>query len=163
MPSLLPSAAYPPLLHECHRLLNPGGSLHLCILDPAPISNTMGPCLRAWLDSHLLLNLERQFRSTSPGRHFPFWLTDAKFACERNGGVRRVTLSLNVHTPDSATETEDPMVKLVPTVLKMLWKHVWGAFVEGERWWWEDEEVVKECMALGTRWEYIFIEAIKQG
>lgn len=46
---------------------------------------------------------------------------------------------------------------------RMLWKEMWGSFVEGEKWWWEDEKVIEECERLGTCWEYTVIEAVKEG
>jgi hypothetical protein len=44
----------------------------------------------------------------------------------------------------------------------MLWKEMWGSYVKGE-WWWDDESVVEECERMGTCWEYVIIEAIKEG
>jgi hypothetical protein len=53
--------------------------------------------------------------------------------------------------------------ELKSTVGRMLWKEMWGLFVEGEKWWWEDEQVIEECESLGTCWEYAIIEAVKEG
>ena len=46
---------------------------------------------------------------------------------------------------------------------RMLWKEMWGSFVQGEKWWWEDENVIEECERMGTVWEYAVIEAVKEG
>jgi hypothetical protein len=46
---------------------------------------------------------------------------------------------------------------------RMLWKEIWGPFVEGKSWWWEDEKVIEECERFGTCWEYAVIEAVKEG
>ncbi len=109
LPTLLPAASLPLLLKECHRCLisapappspvepSPfsstttivsiktpvkGGTLHLTILDPSPLPATLGPRLRQWLDNHLILNLERQFRCINPSRLFPIWLADAGLRAE---------------------------------------------------------------------------------
>jgi len=46
---------------------------------------------------------------------------------------------------------------------RMLWKEMWGGYVEGEKWWWDDEDVVEECGRMGTCWEYAVIEGVKEG
>ena len=53
--------------------------------------------------------------------------------------------------------------ELQSVVGRLLWKEMWGQFVEGEKWWWEDEKVVEECESLGTYWEYAIIHAVKEG
>jgi len=45
---------------------------------------------------------------------------------------------------------------------RMLWKEMWGGYVEGEKWWWEDERVQEECERMGTAWEYNVIQAVKE-
>lgn len=44
-----------------------------------------------------------------------------------------------------------------------VWKELWGGFVEGGKWWWDDVEILKECRALGTVWEGGVVEAVKSG
>lgn len=60
-------------------------------------------------------------------------------------------------------EMEDSLIKqeLKSVVGRMLWKEMWGPYVQGEKWWWEDESVVDECERMGTVWEYAVIEAVK--
>jgi hypothetical protein len=146
------------------------GTIHLTILDPAPLHDRLGPRLRAWLDNHLILNLERQFRCINPGRLFPIWLADAGLRAE---GSTIVTVRFMACVGDgkeskeseSGNGREDTNVKteLKSVMGRMLWKEMWGAFVEGERWWWEDDEVVEECVRMGTCWEYAVIEGVKEG
>lgn len=68
---------------------------------------------------------------------------------------------------DKPASDEDAEVglkrELKSVVGRMLWKEMWGSFVEGERWWWEVEEIVEECGLLGTRWEYAVIEGVREG
>ena len=39
---------------------------------------------------------------------------------------------------------------------------MWGAYVQGDKWWWEDESILEECERMGTVWEYAVIEAVKE-
>jgi len=50
---------------------------------------------------------------------------------------------------------------LASTVGRMLWKDIYGPFVVGESWWWEDEEVVDEAYSMGTKWDVVITEAVK--
>ena len=79
LPVLVSASDIPRVLRTMHHALMPQGTLHLLLIDPAPAKAAMGPRLQAWLDEHLLLNLERLFRCTSPTRLFPTWLRDAHF------------------------------------------------------------------------------------
>lgn len=109
--SLLSSHAIPILLRECHRVLalpssraqnmtaggerspideydavdsvdHRGGTFHLTIVDPCPVSATLGPRLRDWLDHHLVFDLKRKFRCLHPVRLFPGWLAEAGLYAE---------------------------------------------------------------------------------
>ncbi|KAL1912364.1 hypothetical protein Sste5344_001805 [Sporothrix stenoceras] len=77
--ALVSASDIPLVLRNMHRALKPQGTLHLLLIDPAPARSVTGPKLQAWMDEHLLLNLERRFRCTSPTRLFPTWLRDAHF------------------------------------------------------------------------------------
>ncbi|KAH7409443.1 hypothetical protein BKA64DRAFT_705208 [Cadophora sp. MPI-SDFR-AT-0126] len=208
IPSLLPASSIPSILKECHRTLitatkslsnstmlphstnrtntlamsksvNRGGTLHLTILDPSPLPATLGPRLRSWLDSYLILHLEKQFRCLNPSRLFPVWLSDAGLRAEGStivnvrffasvaasnstlasmiGGSKSNSNSGNVE------EVENTMQELKSIVGRMLWKEMWGSYVQGDRWWWEDQSILEECERMGTVWEYAIIEAVKEG
>lgn len=79
LPTLVAASDIPQVLRNMQRILQPQGTLHLLLMDPSPVRAVTGPCLQAWLDEHLILNLERLFRCTSPTRLFPAWLRDAHF------------------------------------------------------------------------------------
>ncbi|TVY82785.1 hypothetical protein LSUE1_G004967, partial [Lachnellula suecica] len=173
LPAALPASSLPAMLKECHRTLTsdassppsptiPGtspprsaraGTLHLTILDPSPLPSTLGPLLRAWLDSHLILNLEKQFRCINPSRLFPIWLEDEGLRAE--GSTRLTVLFLaSVNAKDVENLLIDPetgagidevekakcsmeraeIVKqeLKSVVGRMLWKEIWGSFVQAE-------------------------------
>lgn len=53
--------------------------------------------------------------------------------------------------------------ELKSVVGRMLWKDVWGSYVQADRWWWEDESIIEECEEMRTCWEYAVIEAVKEG
>jgi hypothetical protein len=143
-----------------------GGTLHLTILDPSPVSDTLGPILRAWLDTHLILNLEKQFRCINPGRLFPIWLATSGLRAEGSTIISVKFLACLEEVKDSeVSRNENEVVKtqLKSVVGRMLWKEIWGGFVEGDKWWWDDEDVVEECERMGTCWECSVIEAVKDG
>jgi hypothetical protein len=155
LPVIIPSSSIPPLLKECHRILAPSGILHLTIMDPSPAASTLGPLFRTWLENNLLHNLEKQFRCTSPGRLLPMWLQKAGFSFDAEGGM--VTM---IRFPSMIKE-DGGLMELIATVGRMLWKDMWGAFVEGESWWWEDDDIMQECQQLGTRWDCAVVKATK--
>lgn len=62
-----------------------------------------------------------------------------------------------------AVSAECTKQELKSTTGRMLWKEMWGPFVEGKKWWWEDDRIVEECRALGTCWEYAIIESVREG
>ncbi|TVY32649.1 hypothetical protein LSUB1_G007787 [Lachnellula subtilissima] len=179
LPAILPASSLPSILKECHRTLMsascpssptiPGttppeptkaGTLHLTILDPSPIPSTLGPILRAWLDTHLILNLEKQFRCINPSRLFPIWLEAAGLRAE---GSTRLTVCFLASV--NAKEAEDLFIDQESTspIGRMLWKEIWGSYVQADRWWWEDANIIEECESMGTCWEYAVIEAVKEG
>lgn len=51
---------------------------------------------------------------------------------------------------------------LASTVGRMLWKEIYGPFVVGDNWWWEDDEIVREAYDLGTRWDVVTFDAVKE-
>ncbi|APA10294.1 hypothetical protein sscle_06g050640 [Sclerotinia sclerotiorum 1980 UF-70] len=181
LPSLLPSSSIPNILKECHRTLisarNPTteipvspasisavaatqpGILYLTILDPCPVPSSLGPRLRAWLDTHLTVNLEKQFRCLNPTRLFPLWLADAGLWAEGS-----CTSSLKFLACVGIVNGEEQVEWQLKSVMgRMLWKELWGSYVEGGKWWWDDAGIVEECERMGTCWAGSIIEAVKEG
>ncbi|KAI1319184.1 hypothetical protein F5Y16DRAFT_414312 [Xylariaceae sp. FL0255] len=157
IPALFPSTDIPPFLRHISRCLMDGGALHLTIIDPQPISATMGPKLRHWLFQNLLVHLEKAFRTTMPSETFPAWLAVGRL---RGKGSTIATMYApavpqNLLTTDSKTE-------LHCLVTRMLWQEVWGAFVQAPRWWWEEDEIVQECVEMHTQWQYSYMIALKE-
>ncbi|SPN98825.1 uncharacterized protein DNG_01866 [Cephalotrichum gorgonifer] len=157
------------MLKGVHRSLMPEGTLHLTLIDPMPVSSSLGPHMRTWIEKHLLLNLEKNFRCVNPSKLFPHWLAEshlrgqgstistAKFWAVPPGrsGARG--------TPDARSDDRSIMMELRGAVGRMLWTEAWGMYVGAQRWWWEEPECVKECLQLGTHWEYYLIEGVKEG
>jgi hypothetical protein len=146
------------------------------------VASTLGPHMRTWLEENLLLNLERHFRSTNPSKLFPLWLADntlrgegstittAKFLAVAD--LPTATAAAAPPTPttpspnggegdQAALSDSDLRKKLRSTVGRMLWAEVWGGYVTGTKWWWEDPACVQECLELKTYWEYNLIEAVR--
>jgi len=122
----------------------------------------------------------------NPSRLFPIWLLDAGL---RAAGSTIVTTNFHASppgcsSPDSSKSSIDGFIitnggreveekgktltkfdgrrELKSQVGRMLWRETWGAFVEGDKWWWEDEAIIEECERLGTVWEYAVIEAVNE-
>jgi hypothetical protein len=124
--------------------------LYLTIIDPLPLLETTGLRLRAWLEKHLMLNLEKNFRCMNPGRLLPVWLKEAGFSCQAT-----------VIEFWAVEQEEGTHAELNAVIGKMLWKEMWGSFLECEEWWWDNEAVMEECDEMETRWECFLVEAMK--
>ncbi|KAM0438947.1 hypothetical protein ACHAPT_001708 [Fusarium lateritium] len=174
LPSLCPSTDIPAVLKNISKCLRQGGSLHLTLVDPLPCAMVLGHRMRTWLEEHLLLNLERNFRCTNPSKLFGDWMAEASLRAQGS----TITTSKFYAVPESVQKSRgdesDPFVDRVRPdnevkaelrclVGRMLWMEVWGSYVTSDTWWWEDEECVKECLELGTFWEYKMIEGFKGG
>ncbi|KXJ92826.1 hypothetical protein Micbo1qcDRAFT_232513 [Microdochium bolleyi] len=163
LPSLFPSKEIPPFLRYIKRRLVPGGALHLTLIDPQPTSSTTGPKLRRWLIEHVLINLEQSFRTTYPSGTFPEWLRKAGL---RGKGSSIATVHVHAvsdaikHTGRGNDFTAEDELRCLTA--RMLWQEVWGRFVKAERWWWDDTEIVQECVDFNTKWEYAHILAINE-
>ncbi|KAF2745394.1 hypothetical protein M011DRAFT_469450 [Sporormia fimetaria CBS 119925] len=163
LPSLVPSSQLPQLFSEFHRVLAPGGMLEIRVMDAAPVRSTAGPKMRMWIEDRLLLNLEKKFRCSKPCSLISTWLFEAGFdlpAASRSEAGD--TMKLVGVAPTSASIYD----KLSMLVGRAMWKDIWGDYVSealGEsRWWWEDEEVVAECVAHQTVFECGAIFAFKR-
>ncbi|KAF4332857.1 hypothetical protein FBEOM_13350 [Fusarium beomiforme] len=167
------SPEIPGVLKNISKRLRVGGSLQLTLIDPLPCAGTLGRRMRAWLQEHLLINLERHFRCTNPSRLFPEWMGDAGL---RGLGSTLTTSKFYAVSASirSQVDDSDPFIDRGPTerevkaevrsiIGRLLWMEVWGSFVTGDKWWWEDEGCVSECLQLGTVWEYHMIDGVKQG
>ncbi|KAF2276067.1 uncharacterized protein EI97DRAFT_501370 [Westerdykella ornata] len=177
-PSLLPSTHLPTLLNQCHRLLAPGGMLELRLINATPIPGTAGPLLSAWLEQRLAPNLERGVWCSKPCAVVRGWVRDAGFDLPvqimEGEGRRRVR---------GAVGDGDVWAEVEVEVGREVWRGIWGGFVregdegEGEeegvgrgkgkgkgreKWWWEEEGLVRECREWGTVWVCASIYAFKK-
>lgn len=133
-----------------------------------------------------MISLERQFRCMNPSRLFPVWLSDARlratgstitttnfYACPLDNSSAASSQSSvdGFVITNGGSEVEEkgkPFTKsdcrreLKSQVGRMLWRETWGAFVESDKWWWDDDAIVEECERLGTVWEYAVIDAVNE-
>ncbi|KAK6833722.1 hypothetical protein PG987_008416 [Apiospora arundinis] len=149
--------AYPPMSRS-------RGALHLTIIDPQPVSASMGPLLRQWLFEKLLVNLEQSSRTTYPSETLPAWLGLGRL---RGQGSTIVTVSVpaipeGLEKIEGVKKQSSTKTELRCLVMRMLWQEVWGTFVRANRWWWEEEVIVAECIELGTYWQHSHIVAVKE-
>ncbi|CAN9159482.1 hypothetical protein CC77DRAFT_782783 [Alternaria alternata] len=161
LPSLVPSATLPELFSECHKLLAPGGFLEIRIMDAAPVRKTTGPLMRMWIEDRLSVNLERDFRCSKPCSLVPSWLTAAGFEMLVQEDDQSMTLPCAID-PDAANVNDE----LSMIIGRAFWKDIWGSFVDDAqdepKWWWEDEEIVQECVKRQTLLECRTIFAYKR-
>ncbi|KAF2264589.1 hypothetical protein CC78DRAFT_616740 [Lojkania enalia] len=165
LPSLVQSSKLPQIFSDCYRLLAPGGMLEIRIMDAAPVRKTTGPRMRAWIEDRVSLNLEKLFRCSKPCTLVPGWVTDAGFDLP----VSRLSMGeydMNMKLPCSFDEASSDVDGELSTLIgRALWKDIWGEYVDdlpGEpRWWWEDEEVMQECLKYKTVFECGAIYAFK--
>lgn len=169
LPALVPASELPQLLRNIGRTLTKTGVLQLVLIDPTPVASSMGPNLQKWMQDHLLINMERQFRCMSPTRLLPFWLSEAKMrgpqsdvhtiAFQAVPGARDDDMTFDVGSSQSR-KSEERIRNLARTeVGRLFWQEVWGQYVTAKRWWWEEPKCVAECHELGTHWEYKILEA----
>lgn len=130
-------------------------------MDAAPVRKTAGPLMRTWIEDRLSVNLERLFRCSKPCSLVPVWLTDAGFEMAVQEDDQGMTLPCALD-PDSATVDDE----LSTIIGRALWKDIWGSFVDDSpdepKWWWEDEEIVQECIKRQTSLECKTIFAYKR-
>lgn len=155
-----------------HGALVPGGCLQMMMIDPWPLAESLGPKLQEWLDDNLIFNLELQFRCLRPSRMFPVWLQDARL---RASGSTITTTRFQAvaqgrdnasnrsgRSRDSAQDEVEIKKELGSMAGRLLWQEIWGSFVTGEQWWWDDAQIVEECIQMETCWEYCIVAACKQ-
>ncbi|CAO2650454.1 Nn.00g017460.m01.CDS01 [Neocucurbitaria sp. VM-36] len=161
LPSLVPSAKLPDLFHECYKLLAPGGLLEIRIMDAAPVRKTAGPLMRMWIEDRLSVNLERLFRCSKPCLLVPAWLADAGFELVPTQDDQNITLRCAFD--ESFVDVDNELSTIIG---RALWKDIWGSFVDnvpGEsKWWWEDDDIIKECLERQTGFECRTIFAYKR-
>jgi hypothetical protein len=172
IPAVCPSPDIPRVLKNISKCLRVGGSLKLTLIDPLPCTGTLGHRMRTWLEENLLINLERHFRCTNPSKLFPDWMGDAALRGQGStlttSKFYAVSASIRSQADDDdpfidRTHSEREVKAEVRSIIgRLLWMEVWGGFVTGDKWWWEDEGCVNECVQLGTVWDYHIIEGIKQ-
>ncbi|EEU37637.1 uncharacterized protein NECHADRAFT_97614 [Fusarium vanettenii 77-13-4] len=168
LPLSTPSQEIPGVLKNIHRCLKPNGALNLVLVDPLPLASTLGPLLRAWIEHNLLLNLETNFRCMNPSRLLPIWLENASLHIEgriTSTQFSAVPLDEQQLTPAENSHPSEDTIKqeLRNIVGRMLWMEVWGEYITVDTWWWEDLEIIEECVRLQTTWEWRLITACKDG
>ncbi|KAL2672411.1 hypothetical protein Neosp_013120 [[Neocosmospora] mangrovei] len=71
---------------------------------------------------------------------------------------QQLTPAENSHPSEDTIKQE-----LRNIVGRMLWMEVWGEYITVDTWWWEDPEIIEECVRLQTTWEWRLITACKDG
>lgn len=148
LPALCPSAGMVQAL-RCLRshLSAHGGALHVTLIDALPHPTMLGPCLRRWLETNLMVHLKASGLEPTPTRTFPRQLAAASL---RGPGSRRVKTKFYAaeacvrtdHSNNDAMHQHedhdpDPAIRKLRSEMRikaelrclvgrMLWKEVWG-------------------------------------
>jgi SAM-dependent methyltransferase len=147
---LLPASQIPNLLRDCYRILKPGGAVKLRLIDAMPDQQSAGPDLSEWIDTHLLETLEQESRISQPSLRVPIWAKLAGFVVPE---IPEKTICL----PGVISCDEEATTVIGAKVAQDIWKASWGMFVRQgnsycQTFWWEEPEIVQECITLGTTW-----------
>jgi len=134
--------------------------------------------MREWLDTHLVLELERKFRCLNPCRLVPGWLADAGFApCAPSGpstvlqvrfaAATRTALAGSYSRGAAGGAEAEIGEELRAVVGRRLWEECWGRFCvdadsAGASRWWDDRQVMEECAEMRTMWEILIVDAGKE-
>lgn len=131
--------------------------------------------MRRWMEEHLLLALERQFRCTNPRNLIIKWLREAGLRVDNNT-VTTIRSQAACAKPDDkgrSGDTTDPLngdvfdreeqtrLALQSKIGRMLWQEAWGSYVHANKWWWDVRDCAEECAQLGTYWDYSIVKAVK--
>ncbi|ETS80521.1 hypothetical protein PFICI_08050 [Pestalotiopsis fici W106-1] len=164
MGSMLAKYDVPIVLAEIYKLLKPGGALHVTLMDPCPEEQVCGPLMRKWMRDNLIVELEKHARTTSPSRDVPAWMK----AAELRGRGSHYT---QYHVPvvpagydriQDDKQWEPAMGEARCRVMAMLWYEIWGNLIHDCKWWWDDEDILKECAEYGTYFAYFFVTGVKE-
>lgn len=132
------------------------------IMDASPVRKTAGPCLKAWIEDRLSINLEKTFRCSRPCLLFPGWVADAGFELPDLEGKNQV-MSLPCAYDRESSDVDAELKMLVG---RALWRDIWGAYVDEvpdePQFWWEVDEIVEECLERRTVFECGTIFAYKK-
>jgi hypothetical protein len=135
--------------------------MEIRLMDATPVRKTAGPLMRVWIEDRLSVNLERLFRCSKPCLLVPGWLKEAGFDLGASEVEQNVALPC-AFDPNSANIDEE----LSTIIGRSFWRDIWGSLTdnapEQPRWWWEDEEIVQECLQRKTVFECRTIYAYKR-
>jgi len=142
------------LLQEAYRVLTVRGILEARWIDLNPLH--AGPKTMEWISSTLVVQLDSAFLCTRPAVMVPIWAKEAGFEIisrqiENTGkGESRNTLEWGEkelvvceHNYEASVEE-----KLESQLCRFLLKKQYSSMI---RWFWEDEEIRRECAEMKTK------------
>jgi len=172
LPALIPWFNIFKVIEKIAEGLVPGGLLHLIIIDPLPLSSTIGDYTRDWLEEYLVMNTDEKWLCKTPNTQITRWLRNAGLLAD--GSVVRKARFMAVTDEQELPADERPgldqngerkedrvLTALQDTVGRMLWRDVWGRHLTGGKFWWEDPLCVQECVERKTTFEYTIIDAVR--
>jgi hypothetical protein len=95
------------------------------------------------------------------------WLKSASLRVDPNCIETTQFFSIPLHSSqlqyvrDGHVSEEGLTQELRNIVGRMLWMEIWREYIIAEQWWWEDPDILRECVEWKTTWEWRLIEAVK--
>jgi hypothetical protein len=130
--------------------------LKIRLMDVFPDRGSAGPKVSEWIETNVIERLESEFRCARPGTLVPKWVKTAGFNIPYEGGERKLKLSAAIEQ-----EIDDVAGSLGEVVCREMWNRTWGAFIDMEKRWWEESEVLDECVSFNTTWTITALSAVK--
>ena len=137
-------------------MLKPGGTLKVRLMDVLPDRGSAGPKISEWIESNVVERLESEFRCMRPSTLVPRWAKTAGFVIPVDNGERKLRLSAAMDA-----NFEDVSESLGEVVCREMWKRTWSQFMDVEPGWWEQSDILEECVAFNTTWTITALNAVK--
>ena len=163
LPAIWPASKIKAVLEDSYRMLARGGILEIRLMNPIPHASA-GPELRNWVDTNLILELEKAFISSRPAILIPMWCREIGFSIgeasssvsvESRGMQQQILLPIVADSPENNVEE-----KIQCEVGRSLFSHTWGRYISGCPFW-EDEIVLKECREKNMSFSCTILYAMK--
>lgn len=162
LPSTFPASKIKSALEECYRLLVRGGTLEMRLIDPIPNPDA-GLELRTWVDTHLMLELEKSFIGSRPSLFVPMLCSEIGFSIGKGinyGTSETGEVQKEIQLP-IAVNSQEPTLqdRFYCEVGRRIYDDTWGRYVRSA--FWENESILNECRERNIPFNYSLLYAVK--
>jgi hypothetical protein len=128
------------------------------LMDVLPDRGSAGPKIGEWIEINVVERLESEFRCARPGNLVPRWVKAAGFDIPLEGGQQKLKASAAI---DPRVDVDDVTEFLGEVVCRESWRRTWEEFMDAEIGWWDQSEILDECISFNTTWTITTLTAIK--